>query len=268
MKGNLGWSKSVNIPVSQAIINFLPATVELTLYAAPLIILLGIRLGILSAINRDKTADHLLRSMAIIGWSLPSFWLGLVLLSFFYGGAGIFPPGRLGVDATVQVNSPDFVRFTYINTIDALLNGQLQVFFDGIVHLILPVLTLTIVDIALVMRLMRSSMLESLSKGYITTARSKGLDERDVIYRHARKNALIPVITVSGILFGSLLNGVVLTEIVFNYVGIGYWAARAATQLDIPAVLGFALFTGVLFVFTNLIVDILYAYTDPRIRLG
>lgn len=266
--GNLGWSKSVNMPVSDAILTFLPATAELTLYAAPLTILLGIRLGILSAIHRDKSIDHIFRSMAIVGWSLPSFWLGLILLSLFYGGGGIFPPGRLGVDATVQVNSADFVRYTHFNTVDALLNGQFPIFVDGITHLVLPVLTLTIIQVALVMRLMRSSMLESLSKGYIVAARSKGLSEREVIYRHARKNALMPVITVSGILFSSMLNGVVLTEIVFNYVGIGYWAARAATQLDIPAVLGFALFTGVLFIITNLVVDILYAYVDPRIRLG
>ncbi|MCD6503755.1 ABC transporter permease [Candidatus Bathyarchaeota archaeon] len=268
LKGNLGYSKSVNMPVFDAILNFFPATIELVLYSAPLIVLLGIKLGVLAAIHKDKAADHLTRVSSIIGWSLPSFWLGILLLAIFYGQLGMFPPERLGTEASVYVNSPNFIRYTKINTIDALLNGQLWIFIDALKHLVLPVASLTIQIVALIVRIMRSSMLEALNRGYVLAARAKGLEEHDVIYKHARKNALIPVFTVTGILLAGMLTGVIITETVFNYKGIGYWAAHAATQLDIPAVLGFALLAGVIFVFTNLIVDILYAYIDPRVRLG
>ncbi|HDN62395.1 ABC transporter permease [Candidatus Bathyarchaeota archaeon] len=268
LRGNLGYSKSVNMPVLDAILNFFPATIELVLYSAPLIVLLGIKLGVLAAIHKDRAVDHLTRISSIIGWSLPSFWLGILLLAMFYGQLGIFPPERLGTEASVYVNSPNFIRYTKINTIDALLNGQLWIFIDALKHLVLPVTSLTIQIVALIVRIMRSSMLEALNKGYVLAARAKGLEERDVIYKHARKNALIPVFTVTGILLAGMLTGVIITETVFNYKGIGYWAAHAATQLDIPAVLGFALLAGVIFVLTNLIVDILYAYIDPRVRLG
>ena len=268
LRGNLGYSKSVNMPVLDAILNFFPATIELVLYSAPLIVLLGIKLGVLAAIHKDRAVDHLTRISSIIGWSLPSFWLGILLLAMFYGQLGIFPPERLGTEASVYVNSPNFIRYTKINTIDALLNGQLWIFIDALKHLVLPVASLTIQIVALIVRIMRSSMLEALNKGYVLAARAKGLEERDVIYKHARKNALIPVFTVTGILLAGMLTGVIITETVFNYKGIGYWAAHAATQLDIPAVLGFALLAGVIFVLTNLIVDILYAYIDPRVRLG
>jgi len=168
----------------------------------------------------------------------------------------------------MYVMSPNFIRYTKLNTIDALLNGQLWIFIDALKHLVLPVISLTIQIVALIVRLMRSSMLEALSKGYILTARAKGLDEKEVIYKHARKNALIPVLTVTGILIAGMLNGLVITEVVFNYKGVGYWAANAAIQLDVPAILAFALFSGIIFVFANLAVDIMYAYIDPRIRLG
>jgi len=265
--GNLGWSKSIGLRVSDAILQFWPATAELVLWSAPVIILLGIRLGVTSAVHKDKAIDHVTRTSSIIGWSLPSFWIGIILLAVFYGNLGLFPPERLGVAAKVYVTSESFARYTGINTIDALLNGQLWIFFDALKHLVLPVMSLTIQIVALIIRIMRSSMLESLSKGYIITARAKGLDENVVINKHARKNAMIPVFTVTGILLAGMLNGIVVTETVFEHKGIGWWAANAARSLDIPAVLAFALFTGVIFVIANLIVDILYARIDPRIRL-
>lgn len=267
--GNFGWSKSVALPVLEAIINYLPATVELALFATPLIIFGGIYLGTKAAANKDKPIDHATRLGAIIGWSLPPFWLGLVLLMIFYGFfQGLLPPERLSTDVNILVNSSEFVRYTRINTVDAILNGNMQVFLDALRHLVLPVITITVVDIAFIMRLMRSSMLEALGKGYILTARAKGLSDSVVMNKHARRNALIPVLTVSGYVFAGIVNGVVITETIFSFKGLGWFAAQAAVHLDVPAVLAFALFNGLLFVFTNLVVDLLYARIDPRIRLG
>lgn len=267
-RGDLGWSKTAQRPALEALFHFLPTTLELALFSAPLIVLVGIWLGSVSAVHQDKFIDHTTRTLAIVGWSLPTFWFGLMLLMIFYGYfRGFLPPEALSMKASLYVKSADFARYTRINTIDALLNGQLWIFLDALRHLILPVITLTVVQCALVMRIMRSSMLEVLGRGYITTARAKGADENRVVKKHARRNALIPVITVSGWLVASLVHGVVITETIFSRKGLGWWWARAAIQLDIPAVLCAVLFNGVLFVVTNLVVDLLYVYVDPRVRL-
>ena len=268
ISGNLGVAESAgNIPVATALLRGIPATFELVVFSIPLIVILGIRLGVASAVNRDKMVDHTTRIISIIGWSLPTFWSALILISVFYGSLGWFSTGRLSNEAYAVVTSRDFIRYTRINSLDGLLNGQLWVTVDALEHLILPVLNLTIVSIALIIRAMRSSMLEELSKGYVTTARAKGLAGNDVVNRHAKRNALIPVVTLTGILTAGLLTGVVITETVFNYKGVGYFAAHAALQMDIPSVLGFALFVGLMFGVANLIVDIAYAYVDPRIRM-
>ena len=267
--GNFGWSTVVGMPILDAILNFLPATAELAIFATPIIIISGIWMGTKAAAHKDKFADHATRVAAIIGWSLPTFWLGLVLLMVFYGFfQGLLPPERLGYTANVIVHSADFTRFTGINSLDAIFNGDWYVLLDSLRHLILPVITLTVVNMAFIMRLMRSSMLESMGKGYILTARAKGLPENIVINKHARRNAMIPVLTVSGYLFASIVSGVVITESIFEFKGLGWWAWRSAVTLDISAVLGFAMFTALLFVLTNLIVDILYTRFDPRVRLG
>jgi peptide/nickel transport system permease protein len=268
-QGNLGWSEVVGMPVAEAITNFLPATVELAIFATPLIILGGIWLGSKAAANKDKLIDHTSRAGAIIGWSLPTFWLGLVLLMVFYGlFSGLFPPERLSTGMSILVHSESFTRYTGLNFVDGILNWEWGVTLDSLRHMVLPVITLSVVNIAFIMRLMRSSMLESLGKGYILTARAKGLPERTVINKHARRNAMIPVLTVSGYLFAAIVNGVVITESIFNYKGLGWWAWRTAVNLDAPSILGFALFNAVLFVLTNLAVDLLYARFDPRVRLG
>ena len=231
--------------------------------------LTGIFLGTKAAAHKDKPLDHGTRVLAILGWSLPSFWLGLILLMLFYGYiSGLLPPGRLSIQMDMVVNSVRFIRYTHINTLDAILNLNGRVLLDALRHLVLPVITLSVINVAFIMRLMRSSMLESLGKGYILTARAKGLDERIVVNQHARRNALIPVITVSGYLFAALAGGAVITESIFSFKGIGWWAWQAASRLDISSVLGFALFTGVLFVLVNLVVDILYTRVDPSVRLG
>lgn len=267
--GNLGWSKIASMPVWEAIWNYLPASLELAIFATPVIILLGIFLGTIAAAHKDRPADHGTRVLAIFGWSLPTFWFGLMLLMVFYGLLrGFLPPERLSVQMNILVHSTEFIRYTHINTLDAILNLNGPVFLDALRHLILPVVTLSVVQVAFIMRLMRSSMLEALGKGYILTAKAKGLDQRVVVNKHARRNALIPVITISGYLFAALANGVVITETIFSFKGIGWWAWQAAVNLDIPAVLGFALFNACLFVGVNLVVDILYTRVDPRVRLG
>jgi dipeptide transport system permease protein len=267
--GNLGWSQVVGMPVFEAIRTFLPATLELAIFAAPLIVFTGIFLGTRAAAHKDQPIDHATRVLAISGWSLPSFWLGLILMMIFYGLIrGLLPPGRLSVEMDLLVHSSAFIRYTKINTIDAILNLNGPVLLDALRHLILPVITISTINIAFIMRLMRSSMLESLGRGYVLTARAKGLPERVVVNKHARRNALIPVITVSGYVFAGLASGAVITESIFTYKGIGWWAYQAASRLDIASILGFALFTGFLFVLVNLIVDIIYTRVDPRVRLG
>lgn len=268
-QGNLGWSEVVGMPVTQAITTYLRATLELAIFATPLIIISGIWLGSKAAANKDRFIDHTTRAGAIIGWSLPTFWLGLVLLMVFYGYfSGFFPPERLSTEIGILVRSESFTSYTGLHFLDGILNWEWRVTLDSLRHMVLPVVTLTVVNTAYIMRLMRSSMLESLGKGYILTARAKGLPERTVINKHARRNAMIPVLTVSGFLFAAIVNGVVITESIFNYRGLGWWAWRSAVSLDASSILGFALFNGVLFVLTNLVVDLLYARFDPRVRLG
>jgi peptide/nickel transport system permease protein len=269
LTGNFGYSKIAGMPVWNAIWHFLPATMEIVIFAVPLIILIGVFLGSKAAAHKDKPVDHATRLMAIAGWSLPSFWLGLLLIMVFYGYFGGFlPPGRLSLQMDIVVNSGAFIRYTHINTIDAILNLNGPVLLDALRHLILPVTTISVINVAFIMRLMRSSMLESLGKGYILTARAKGLPERIVMNKHARRNALIPVLTVSGYLFAGLASGAVITETIFYYKGIGFWAWQSAVNLDISAILGFAMFSAVLFVLVNLVVDVLYTRVDPRVRLG
>jgi len=268
LRGNLGWTKVGNGQVMAVLLHRLPATAEIVLYTAPIVVLLGIFLGIQSAVHRDTIIDHATRTVAIIGWSLPTFWLGLVLIAIFFSSLGWFPSGdRLTLTFIEVVRKPSFMKYTGLNSIDALLNGRFDIFVDAIRHLVLPVATLVTIQIALIVRVMRSSMLEALGKGYIITAKAKGLSKKEVINKHARRNALIPAITLAGILTASMLSGVVITETIFHINGIGRFAATAAREVDAPAVLGFALFSCLIFIFTNLIVDIVYAYIDPRIRL-
>ena len=204
---------------------------------------------------------------AIVGWSFPTFVFGILMLLIFYGILDWFPAGRLSIAASRIVHSETFTSYTGMHTIDAILNGNLTVLADALRHLVMPVITLAYISWAMILRLMRSSMLETLRQDYIVTARAKGLRERNVINTHAQRNALLPVTTVAGLMVANLLNGVVVTETVFNFRGLGQFAASSAVQLDMPGILGFSLFNGVLLVVTNLIVDILYASFDPRVRL-
>ena len=267
LQGNFGYSSTASAPVLDAFKQYLPVTLELVLYTMPLMIIVGIVLGTIGAVRKDEPADHFTRIFAIVGYSLPTFWLGLLLLMLLYGLLGIFPPGLLSNKLTNVINSPGYHQYTGILTLDAILNWRWPIFLDALYHLFLPVVNLVIIQSATIVRLTRSSMLESLGQDYIRTATAKGVDRKTIIRRHARRNALLPVVTISGVLFATLMGGAVITETIFNRPGIGLWTARAAVLLDVPAVMFNALFLGVVFVVINLVVDLIYAYVDPRVRL-
>ena len=268
LRGDFGWSKSGSDMIANLISRRFPATVELALWAIVPIIGIGVWMGVVAAVKHNKWQDQLLRVFSIVGYSFPVFVVGLLLLMLFYAKLQWFPPGRLSDWANIVVMGSNFVRYTGMNTFDSLLNGRLDIFFDALRHLILPILSLAYIQWALLLRITRSSMLESLRQDYVNTARAKGLVERVVVNRHARPNALIPVVTVSGFVVVGLLNGVIITETIFNYPGIGSVAAQAAAQLDVLTVLGFTLFTGIVLLIGNLVVDVMYAIVDPRVRLS
>ena len=267
LKGDLGYSPSANMPVSQAIKEYLPATIQLAFITIVLVVLFGVWFGSASAVHKDKWQDVLARLMSVGGFSLPIFVLGLLLLMIFYGQLGWFAPGGYSVQSDMIIHGGSFRTYTGFLLIDSLLNGNLRVFADVLSHLVLPAVTLCIGSFALMVRVMRSSMLEELNKDYVRTARAKGLSPRQIVYKHAGKNAIIPVITLASIQFIRLLGGTVIVETIFDYPGIGRFGVIAAQQLDIAGILGFSLMVAVLFVLGNLISDILYTAVDPRIRL-
>ena len=221
----------------------------------------------IAAINHNKLIDQLIRVFVTIGWSFPTFVFGLLLLLFLYTKLHWFSPGRISDPMLAVITSPDYKQYTSMYTVDAILNLRFDVFWDAMKHLIMPIITLSYVVWAQILRVTRSAMLETLGQDYITTARSKGLNERVVIIRHAFRNALIPVVTLGGIMVVNMLNGVVVTEVIFDFPGMGSAAARAAGSLDALAVLGFVLFGGFVLILANVLVDFLYAVIDPRIRL-
>jgi peptide/nickel transport system permease protein len=265
--GNLGWSKTADMPVVQAIISYFPATLELALWSFIPIMVIGVWLGVQAAVHHDSFIDQAARIFSIIGYSFPTFVFGLLVLMVFYANLQWFPPGRLTDWAQLTVNSAGWHTYTGMYTVDSLLNGRPDIFLDTLRHLFLPALTLAYVSWALLLRVARSSMLEVIQQDYIRTARAKGLSEQQVIRRHALPNALIPVVTIGGLLLIGLLNGVVITETVFNYRGMGLFAANAALNFDAVSILSIALLAGALLVIANLVVDVLYHFLDPRIQL-
>jgi peptide/nickel transport system permease protein len=261
LSGNLGKSIRSRRPVLDDLQAYLPATFELATTATFLGVALGLILGILSAVLRNSLFDYLARFFSLIGISAPVFWLALLALLIFYAHLHWLPgPGRL--DATLT--APPAV--TGFLTVDSLLAGDWRVLGNALAHLVLPSLVLGSYSAGLITRITRSSMLEALTQDYIRTARSKGLRERVVLVRHAFGNALIPVITVIGLSYGSLLSGAVLTETIFAWPGIGRYAYRASTTLDFPAIMGVSLLIAFIFTVINLVVDVLYHLADPRLR--
>ena len=258
--GDWGYSHSEKRPVINCLSDYFPATFELTLWAMMFATPLGIYLGVISAVKRNKLPDHFSRVFALSGVSMPIFWLGLLLLLIFYTYLGIFPSSGRG--------TPPPHTYTGLYVLDNLLSLNIHGMLDNIWHLILPSITLGYAYLAVITRMTRSSMLEVLRLDYIKTARAKGLPNKVVIYKHALRNALIPTMTVAGMSFAGLLGGAVLTETIFSWPGIGRYAYRAITSLDFPAIMGVTFIMAVVFVIANLVVDIIYAYLDPRIKLG
>jgi ABC-type dipeptide/oligopeptide/nickel transport system permease component len=265
---DLGWSQTANQSVADAIKQRFPATLELVLYSIIPVILIGIWLGVISAVHHNDMLDQTIRVTAIIGWSLPTFIFGLFVLFIFYGILGWFPPGRLSAWAQDIVYTGHFTSYTHLITVDALLNGNIPIFLDALRHLIAPIITLSYISWAFLLRITRSSMLDTLRKDYIRTARAKGVDEHTVIHLHAKRNALIPVTTIAGMMIIGMLGGVMITETVFTFPGLGFWAAQSAQQLDYGTVISFALLFSTMMVIGNLVVDLSYALIDPRVRLG
>jgi peptide/nickel transport system permease protein len=268
LRGDFGFSRTGRVPVIDLIKHRLPASLELALWSMVPIIAGGVWMGVLAAVHHNKFIDQVLRIFSIIGWSFPTFVFALLLLLIFYAKTGWFPPGRLSDTANIVVLSDGFTRYTQLNTLDALLNLRLDVFWDALKHMILPVFTLCYIQWAMLLRLTRSSMLESLRQDYMYTARAKGLPEKIVINLHARRNALLPVVTVGGLTVVGLISGVVITETIFNYPGLGIAAATAAASLDVLTVLGIVLLSAGMLIVANLVVDVLYAFLDPRVRLS
>ena len=266
--GDFGWSRTGSQPVADLISARFPNTLDLALWAIGPIIIVGVWLGIQAAVHHNGLIDQLGRVFSIIGTSFPTFVFGLIMLMIFYANLEWFPPGRLSTQFQQVVSSDEFHTYTTLLTIDSLLNGRFDIFLDTLRHMFLPILTLSYLSWATFLRVTRGSMLETLRMEYVTTARAKGLTEHDVIFKHARPNAMITVATLAGFTVVGLMGGVVITETIFDYPGIGKAAAEAAGQLDVVTVLGFALFNGFILIVANVIVDVLYAVIDPRVRLS
>jgi ABC-type dipeptide/oligopeptide/nickel transport system permease component len=284
--GDFGRSFRYSKPVTELLMERLPITLELSIAALMVSIIVGIPLGVISAVRHNTWADVLTMLWANIGVSMPVFWLGLMLAYFFSltlkGTPFQLPPsGRLtpGItttpffeiwgmqlkDGTFFYTLSDFI--SRMNLLNAVLSGNWVLFKDALIHLILPALALSTIPMALIARMTRSAMLEVLGQDYIRTARAKGLANRAVILKHAFRNALLPLATVVGLSLGGLLGGAVLTETIFNLSGVGRILYDAITARDYGIVQGFTVVIAVFFVVLNLLVDISYAYLDPRIRL-
>jgi peptide/nickel transport system permease protein len=261
LTGDLGNTIQGNVPIARELRRRLPATIELSIYALTIAIILGIPIGVLSAVHRNSIIDTASMTGALIGVSMPIFWLGLVLIFIFSIRLQALPMlGRIDLDI-------EWEFITGILTLDALLRGNWAAFWDALKHLLMPSLVLATIPVSMIARITRSSMLEVLGQDYVRTARAKGLIEQVVINKHALRNALLPVVTVVGLQLGVLLSGAVLTESVFTWPGIGRWVFDAILKREYPIIQSVTLIVAFMFVGINLIVDVSYGVLNPRVRL-
>jgi len=263
LRGDMGVSIKTRKPVAEDISSRLPATIELATLGLVYGTVLGVSMGLISAVWKNSPADYVARVVALIGISFPVFLIALIFLNVFYAQLGIAAgPGRLHP----IMRSPPTV--TGMFTVDALLNDDWKTFGNALSHLVLPALTLALYISAIISRITRSSLLEVLNQDYMRTARAKGLRERTVIGFHGMRNSLIPIVTVIGLSYGNLLVGSILIERIFAYPGIGFYMFRASTSQDFPAIMGVSLLFAFIYVGVNFVVDILYFFLDPRIRIA
>jgi peptide/nickel transport system permease protein len=261
LQGNLGRSIKSRNPVAEDIQQFLPATIELATTSTIFGVALGMVFGVISAVWHNRPIDFIVRTVGLIGVSVPVFLLALIGLTVLHVQLRwVAGPGRLDFD----MQDPPHV--TGMFTVDSLIAGDTDTFLNALSHLVLPSIVLGSYLAGLISRVTRSSMLEVLGMEYMRTARAKGLRERMVILRHALRNAMMPVVTVIGLSYGTLLAGAVLTESIFAWPGIGRYMFRASTSQDFPAIMGVSLLIAFIYVVVNLIVDIFYYFLDPRIR--
>jgi peptide/nickel transport system permease protein len=287
LQGNFGNSIRFSRPVAQILIERLPVTVELSLAALSVALLIGIPLGIISAIRHNSAVDVLSMVGANIGVSMPVFWLGLMLAYIFAlvlrdTPFALPPSGRLSAGLAAvpfyDVYSLDLPRgssmrlaaefFANLVIFNSIITGNWRVLGDAIRHLILPALALSTIPLAIIARMTRSSLLEVLGQDYVRTARAKGVREREVVLKHALRNALLPVVTIVGLSLGGLLGGAVLTESIFSLAGVGRSLFEAITARDYPIIQAFTVIISIGYVILNLLVDLSYAYLDPRIRFN
>ncbi|WP_105316936.1 ABC transporter permease [Thermus tenuipuniceus] len=262
LTGDLGTSAVSTIPVAEELKRRWPATFELALAATLVAVVFGIPVGILAAVRKNSLLDTLSMSLSLVGVSMPVFWLGLLLVYLFAVNLHWLPTGgRLSTDLAI-----DFRPITGFLVLDGMLALKPEVLMDALRHLILPALTLGTIPLAILTRITRSAMLEVLSQDYVRTARAKGLAERQVILKHALKNALLPVVTIVGLQFGTLLGGAILTETIFSWPGIGSYIYEGILNRDYPVVQAGVLVVATVFVLVNLLVDLSYALLDPRIQ--
>ncbi|MDD3031954.1 MAG: ABC transporter permease [Atribacterota bacterium] len=260
LQGDFGRSIVSNEFVSREIWDRFPNTVELTVLAMFIAVAVGVFAGIVSASRQYSLLDYSVMGVALFGVSMPVFWLGIMLMMIF----GVYLRW-LPIGGRISIMIP-FTRITGFYLLDSLIAGNWAAFISSLRHLILPAIALGTIPMATIARVTRSSMLEVLRQDYIRTERAKGLSERLVIYKHAVRNALIPVVTVIGLNFGLLLAGAILTETVFSWPGLGRYVVKAVQMRDYPAVQGCVLFFAFIFVIVNLITDLIYVYIDPRIK--
>lgn len=263
LQGDLGWSSEAGMPVTEALIKKSAASFELALAGIIVALTISFVVGTLAGRYPDTWIDHISRVFAVGGMSTPQFWAALLLVFFFYVTLDLFPVGRASASIWTSINHP-----TGFYTIDAILALNPRAFIDAVMHLVLPALAIGYAESAVITRHLRSEIIEKAREEFVDAARSRGLAENTVYSKHIRRNALIPVVTVAGLSFAFLLRGIIVVELVFGWPGLGSWVADAAVAGDYAAVMGFIIVTALVVLVLNMLVDILYAYLDPRIELG
>jgi peptide/nickel transport system permease protein len=264
VQGDFGRSFKTERPVATDLGDRLPATFELALLATLISLAVGIPVGFLAAVKRDSPVDHVARNIAAVAAAMPIFWLGLILVFVFSYQLG-WTPGTVG---RWPITEDPPANVTGFLTLDSLLAGDLGAFWTSLTYLALPALTLAIIELAPIIKMSRSAMLETLRADYVRTSKALGFSGRQIFFGDALRNALIPVLTLVGIVLGYLVAGNVIVEQLFSWPGIGRYAYGAVTANDFNAIQGFILLVAAIYVLLNLAIDLLYAVIDPRIRLG